>query len=124
MYDSPPHLHFTVTVTDDRCRLTMEGEFDRATCEDFTRLVSAAHAAGARQFDLVATGLRFAGACFVNKVIELEQMAGCAVRVLDPPPQVARVLELTGLGSHVVLTMPSQHAVRPAPRRSRADAQA
>ncbi|MCU1498022.1 MAG: hypothetical protein JWM47_1975 [Acidimicrobiales bacterium] len=119
MNDSPPRLLFTVTVHDDRCHMTLDGEFDPATCDDFTRLVSAAHATGIRRFDLGVAGLTFAGACFANKVMELEQMAGSTVRLVDPPTPVARVLELTGLGSHVVLTMPGfgdqGHRPPPAP---------
>lgn len=116
MHDSPARLDFTVTVQDDRCQMVLGGEFDPSTCDDFTRLAAAAHAAGVRRFELDVTGLGFAGACFCNKVIELEQMNGSSVRVVDPPTQVARVLEVVGLASHVVLTMPrSWSAPSPAP---------
>ena len=96
----PPVFSLDVTAGDDgRTTVSVAGELDLASAEEFTRAVHAALRDGGVVVDLrEATFMDSAGVRAMNTALREAAEAGRELRVLDGlHPNVVQVLELTGM---------------------------
>jgi anti-sigma B factor antagonist len=96
----PPIFSLDVTAGDDGCAtVSVAGELDMATADDFSRAVRSGLATGAVTIDLrEVTFMDSAGVRALNTALRESAEAGRELRVTqEMHPSVVQVLELTGM---------------------------
>ncbi len=100
--------HFRVEVHDDgqTCVLTLTGELDLASAEALEEELERAAAAGAERVILDLRELEFMDSTGLSVVVKAHQRAeksGTTFALVKGPPQVQRLLSLTGVADRVTV---------------------
>ncbi|OJF12211.1 hypothetical protein BG844_21900 [Couchioplanes caeruleus subsp. caeruleus] len=85
----------TTAETSERARLRCAGEIDQSSAPRFAAALDATMP-GRRRVEVDLSGVTFMDSSGVNALVQ-HHREGCELVVVDVPPNIRRVLEITGL---------------------------
>jgi anti-sigma B factor antagonist len=92
--------------SDDSASLTVRGEVDMATAPQLRDALLALVTAGATRITLDCRGLDFLDSSGIGVLIAVNKQLGDGgtLTLESPPAHVRKVLELTGVSEHIIVT--------------------